>query len=151
MASDSRMTTGLGVSKMTKLYRVKVGKRKKEYLLGICGDVYAAMVFVDWFGKQDDKDLHKLLTGMTDDDFEVMIWDGKKLSTANRFCRVTEVEEGYYAVGSGSPHAITAMDCGKSAAQAIQMAIKRDPYSGGRIVTARIECKPTNARSAVAS
>lgn len=136
MASDSRYTDGsVGITRGPKIFRKRVGKT--DVLIGICGDVYAAMMFVDWYGS-GDKALYDVLVDMTDDGFEVMIWDGKKLRTANRYCRPTDIDEPYYAIGSGGKHAITALDCGKNAAQAVQMAIKRDSFSGGRIVTMRL-------------
>jgi 20S proteasome alpha/beta subunit len=42
------------------------------------------------------------------------------------------------AIGSGSDHALTAMDCGLSAADAVRMAIKRDINSGGRVRTYKL-------------
>ena len=41
----------------------------------------------------------------------------------------------YHAFGSGDYHAITAMDMGASAVEAVQMAMKRDVYTGGEIRT----------------
>lgn len=43
-----------------------------------------------------------------------------------------------YALGSGSDHAWTAMDMGASAAQAVEMAMKRDTFTGGRVRTFKI-------------
>jgi len=40
-----------------------------------------------------------------------------------------------YALGSGSDHAYTAMDMGASAYQAVEMAMKRDSCTGGKIRT----------------
>lgn len=40
-----------------------------------------------------------------------------------------------YAIGSGADHAITAMDMGDTAYQAVQMAAKRDTGTGGTIHT----------------
>lgn len=40
-----------------------------------------------------------------------------------------------YALGSGSEHALTAMDMGASAYQAVEMAMKRDSCTGGKIRT----------------
>jgi len=40
-----------------------------------------------------------------------------------------------YAIGSGSVHALTAMDMGASAYQAVEMAMKRDSCTGGKIRT----------------
>lgn len=137
MASDSRYSeTSVGITRGPKIFRkniAKPGKPAKDVLIGIAGDVFAAMLFVDWYGT-NDADLHKTLTEMTDDGFFVMIWDGKKLLEANRYCRPCEIAEPYYAIGSGGVHAITAMDCGRTAIQAVQMAAKRDSATGGRIV-----------------
>ncbi len=44
-----------------------------------------------------------------------------------------------YALGSGSGHAYTAMDMGATAYQAVEMAMKRDIYSGGKIRTLTIK------------
>jgi len=38
-----------------------------------------------------------------------------------------------YAIGSGTPHAYTAMDMGASAKEAVEMASKRDTSTGGHI------------------
>ena len=43
------------------------------------------------------------------------------------------------ATGSGMDHAITAMDCGLSAKDAVRMAIKRDAGSGGRVRTFKVK------------
>ena len=37
------------------------------------------------------------------------------------------------AIGSGAEHAITAIDCGCTPAQAVRMAAKRDTHTGGKI------------------
>lgn len=42
------------------------------------------------------------------------------------------------AIGSGSPHALTAMDMGASAEEAVRAAMKRDIYTGGKVVTFRV-------------
>lgn len=44
-----------------------------------------------------------------------------------------------YALGSGSPHAWTAMDMGATAYQSIEQAMKRDTCTGGTIRTFQIE------------
>lgn len=44
-----------------------------------------------------------------------------------------------YAIGSGSDHAYTAMDMGASAYQAVEMAMKRDSCTGGKIRTLTVK------------
>jgi len=39
---------------------------------------------------------------------------------------IMEIGENYYAVGSGREHAFTAMECGKSAREAVNFAIRRN-------------------------
>lgn len=43
------------------------------------------------------------------------------------------VEDGVWAIGSGSDHALTAMDLGCSAKEAVKMAMKRDVNTGGKV------------------
>jgi hypothetical protein len=43
------------------------------------------------------------------------------------------------AIGTGTDHAITAMDCGLSAREAVKMAMKRDTGTGGRIRTYKVK------------
>jgi len=45
----------------------------------------------------------------------------------------------HYAFGSGDLHAITAMDMGATAKEAVGMAIKRDVYTGGRVRTIKVK------------
>lgn len=45
----------------------------------------------------------------------------------------------HWAVGSGGDHAITAMDLGLSALEAVRMAVKRDAFTGGRIRTYKVK------------
>ena len=43
------------------------------------------------------------------------------------------------AIGTGTGHALTAMDCGLSAKEAVEMAAKRDTSTGGRIRTFKVK------------
>ncbi len=56
------------------------------------------------------------------------------LSTPDRDSVMIRSECNYNeSAGSGGDYAITAMDLGLSAKDAVKMAIKRDVYSGGRV------------------
>lgn len=57
------------------------------------------------------------------------------LSDSEGFIVQRERKGNPVALGSGSDNALTAMDCGKSAKEAVKMAIKRDMQSGGTIRT----------------
>ncbi len=137
MASDSQGNdSGIGIVKLQKLFKRKIGG--KEYLIGVCGYWEAALLWMDWFAKKDSATFERLTKLTEDNGFTVLLWDGKKLMYSDTLMRLTECNQEYYAVGSGAAHAITAMDCGKSARQAVQMAMKRDINTGGRVVTMRL-------------
>jgi len=66
------------------------------------------------------------------------IWDGARLWEAGfedgkEFWKAPRRLDRCYALGSGTHHAITAMDCGLSAVDAVKMAMKRDSGTGGKI------------------
>lgn len=44
----------------------------------------------------------------------------------------------YYAIGTGGPYALAAMDAGATAEEAVRVGIKRDVYSGGRVQKAEV-------------
>lgn len=139
MAADTRGThADAGITKCTKLFRktFKATPRAKprEHLLGICGDVYAAMVFVNWYGSGRPR------TDIFDnfhesEEFGILIWTGKKLYEANRLCTLIEVEDKFHAVGSGAMAALGAMACGKSAIEAARIACRYDNNSGLPVVS----------------
>ncbi|WP_332847557.1 Ntn hydrolase family protein [Pseudomonas lactucae] len=73
-------------------------------------------------------------------DASAIVADGDSL-----WCVGASVQDGFwkspilldatYAIGSGADHAITAMDMGATAHEAVQMAAKRDTGTGGTIRT----------------
>lgn len=133
LATDSRGNhSDAGIVKAKKLFRKTIGRR--EHIIGVAGDLFSAMVFIDWYGTKERPP--EALAHLFDEgeDFEALIWTGKKLFEANRLCRLVEIEDKYYAIGSGAPYALAAMDCGKSAAEAIRIACRRDNNSGLPVV-----------------
>jgi hypothetical protein len=136
MAADSMGSDNFGKCRLQKIVRVKV--KGKVHLVGIAGFYEAGLLFADWYGGGAQSAYDRLTRLSDDDNFTCLIWTGKKLLTADRLMRLTEVQDDYYAIGSGACYAMTAMDCGKGATQAVQMAIKRDQNSGGRVLTVRL-------------
>ena len=52
-----------------------------------------------------------------------------------------EVKAKYYAIGSGSTAAMVAMECGKSAADAVRIAMKFDNNTGGKVQSVKLKRK----------
>lgn len=127
VAADSAETGEDGVQvNCEKLFRKRVGRR--HVVIATAGGTYSGMVFVDWYGSGEP--VPSVLSELDlSEDFEVFVFDHGKVYTANHLCRLVEVMEPYTAIGSGRCHAITAMDCGKSAREAVRLASMRDCYT----------------------
>ena len=136
LAADSRATWEDGtIGKCVKLYRLvsKVEPCRGPILLGIAGEVYAALLFHDWLRDGGEPKLHDRGVD-TEDDFDALIVHRSGLFLANRLCRIDFLPEDFCAFGSGRQAALAAMMCGKSAVEAVRIAARIDPHTGGRVV-----------------
>ena len=146
IASDSRVTvdSDAGGSRMffcRKLYLLK----EMGVVIGVAGEGFAALRFVEWYQtipmrkkgrKKRDADL---INGDADFTALVLHKDGK-LEEYDRWLipeevPVRSVAQPFYAVGSGCKVALGAMSMGASAAQAVEVACRWDPYCAPPIVT----------------
>lgn len=89
--------------------------------------------FIDaYFGDECDDDLSASAFVVDGNALYRVGWSDGKLF--KELCDLNEP----VALGSGSDHAITAMDCGRSAKEAVKMAMKRDTNTGGKIRTFKL-------------
>jgi ATP-dependent protease HslVU (ClpYQ) peptidase subunit len=119
MAADTCFTDGGIVTRGLKLHK------KSGHIIGFCGEVAQALVFVDWFFNQKK---HRKPDLATETGWEAMVLNKDGVTTWDRSLRPIPLEEEYYAIGSGGPGAMYAMDAGASAKKAVEIACKRDPY-----------------------
>jgi hypothetical protein len=138
LATDSQLTvdTGSGARKHScrKLFRKRITEGKKSYdvIIATAGESSPGMVFVDWYGSgKPIPDLFLHIGG----DFTCLVLTPRGLLEFDVYCRGELVESEFYAIGSGAMAALAAMHCGKSAVEAVRVAARIDPYTGGRIVT----------------
>lgn len=121
-----------------------------NHLVGVAGGYAEALVFVDYLSKliehncvqsYTELEIPKPVVDYLDDFFaimvspkgEVLFWEGSVLSFQT---------QAPLAIGSGAPYALAAMECGKSAVEAVEIACKLDPYSGGDIQVVKFEPDP---------
>ncbi len=124
MAADSRVTACNGsISRMTKLFRVRGD------IVGVAGDMAAALVFCDWYKRPDRKDIPAALRD-GNADFSAIVLTAGGVIEYDRWCRQMEVIEKFHAIGSGTKAALGAMHMGATARQAIAVACKIDSYTG---------------------
>lgn len=72
------------------------------------------------------------------DDINAMVIDNDGAIYSYEGLRWEKVTEDYFAVGSGSRYAFPAMDAGATAQMAVEIGVKRDPYSGGKITVLQL-------------
>jgi hypothetical protein len=141
LAADSRLTVdyGSGARKhqCKKLFRKRITEGKKSYdvIIATAGESSPGMVFYDWYGS--GKPIPDMFLHMGGD-FTCLVLTPKGLYEYDVYCRGELIEEDFYAVGSGAMAALAAMWCGKSALEAVRVAARIDPFTGGRIITESI-------------
>lgn len=106
------------------------------YLIGISGDSDGAPILIEWYTdfyltEYCDKNIIKR---MYDFDTEAIVLhrDGS-VETTSTYGVVHPCREPFYAIGSGTKCALAAMHCGLSAAEAVEVAKRVDPHTGGRV------------------
>lgn len=122
MAADSRMVGDfIEPADAAKVHRIKGS------LYGAAGTAESCELFFDWV--RDGKPGEKPKVGS---DFEALEYDGKVLLWYGEKVRGVKLGSPN-AIGSGSKFAQAAMVCGKTARQAVKVAMQLDPGTGGRV------------------
>ncbi len=114
---------------------VKVKQVGNTYI-GIAGSVSAALLFIKWF-KDQTKPRPEFAEENNDFYCLVIRKEGnkkRKWAASVYDNNMMKMETGIpAAIGTGAPYAIAAMACGKNAIDAVKIAKKFDPYTGGRV------------------
>lgn len=138
IAADSRVTHGedgsARIHSCKKLFRKTVtqGKKSFDVIIATAGESSPGMVFVDWYGT--GKPIPEMFMHLGGD-FICLVLSPQGLFEFDVYCRGEQVLDDFYAVGSGAKAALGAMHCGKSAIEAVRVAARIDPYTGGRITS----------------
>lgn len=130
IAYDSRICNGSAIT-YDDFDKCQEVKGVKFVLTGYVCD-YSKLIGA-WFGEP--------VTGTVE--CSALVFDGESLCYAacnaeHGLCKTPVWLDHPYVLGSGSDHAITAMDMGATAAQAVEMAKKRDTSTGGQVRTLSI-------------
>jgi ATP-dependent protease HslVU (ClpYQ) peptidase subunit len=129
IASDSQVTTGERIY----AFRPKILKTKGGGIVGAAGPMNVLYDYVKWFNGEIEAPEY---TGEMS--YRIVYIDPSKkiwmyYSTTKSVCPAEKIG----AIGSGEDYAITALDLGLTAEQAVAVAIKRDVFSGGKIRSIR--------------
>jgi 20S proteasome alpha/beta subunit len=130
MASDSRIVEGGSIfpGKQQKVFKLPDGT-----LFGFCGEVSVALEMLAYMTDDDDEDNCPTWRGSDTQVIHVesptKLWNYEGHAGVWIPCRTP-----YIAIGSGAPYAYGAMAAGRvSAAEAVKIAMKFDPNSGGPV------------------
>ncbi|MGH6820872.1 MAG: hypothetical protein ACREDU_08445 [Methylocella sp.] len=124
LAADT-FAHGSVIVKVHKLYRLSDGA-----MFGAAGSCQEAMAVLAWLnGGEKPADLENFVG--------LIITRAGAQFLGERLMR-EPVLEPFYAIGSGAHFAIAAMACGKTAIEAVRLAERFDPYTGGPVEFMRL-------------
>lgn len=101
-------------------------------IVGCSGPTSDWPMFLEWLQRGGDSP--KLDEGFA----AIVIQAGALIRVYYNDCTFAEFA-GHYAIGTGDRFAITAMDLGRDPSAAIEVAAKRDIYTGGKITALALE------------
>lgn len=129
LAADSRAADQTVKSYgIQKLYRLK----KKGAIIGTAGSIVKCQAFVKWYANKRHR-----APKLEDDDLSAIVLhrDGRVELFEDSVESIEWNPAEPLAVGTGAPAALAAMACGKTAAEAVEIACRIDPDSEGPVVS----------------
>lgn len=149
MCSDGRMSLGATIIKddTVKVFNIN------NHLVGVCGAARAISTFVGWLQKHTDYrmvseqvgdlvDLIPPVLEQSEDYTALVVTPDKQVLLYEGGVPIDMGYDVHMAIGSGGDFALSAMDSGLSAEEAVEIAMKRDVYSGGTITVVSLEDEP---------
>ncbi|MER9176345.1 peptidase S14 [Mesorhizobium sp. M0955] len=140
LAADSRAYSG---DKMPMGFKTKIHRLKGGYLVGASSrDVGKTDAFIDWCRNHVNKGRHPGNQGnAVDIEVQAILVDpeGQVYYWYQLRCFSGPLKDEFFAIGSGDQFAYGAMKAGASAEEAVRIATECDPWSGGPIVTLKLE------------
>lgn len=132
LAADTQVTDWGQKWRAKKIWRID--SDAGELLVGICGELYPAMAFVEWLKNSKNRK-----PDIGNEDFEaIVIARTGRVTLWNQSLAPVKPRGKFFAVGSGGAAALGAMHAGKGAIEAVQIAKLIDPYTGGTVVSLKL-------------
>jgi ATP-dependent protease HslVU (ClpYQ) peptidase subunit len=149
IVGDGRMSLGATIIKddTVKVFNIN------NHLVGVCGAARAISTFVGWLQKHTDYrmvseqvgdlvDLIPPVLEQSEDYTALVVTPDKQVLLYEGGVPIDMGYDVHMAIGSGGDFALSAMDSGLSAEEAVKVAMKRDVYSGGTITVVSLEEEP---------
>lgn len=150
MAADTQATVGDSHTfQIRKIFEVE------GHLIGFAGDAILGNQFREWYARRLSGDLVEPFTVDEPDPrmleyrlgLEVMVVtpEGQIQVYDGRHTPLYPMGD-YHAIGSGAVGALVAMSLGKGAVEAVESAVRFDPYSGGPVISLKLGGRSHEAR-----
>lgn len=109
-----------------------------DSIVGVAGEVALTCAFLSWFRRECPAGE---MMGVDDEEagFGALVLNSRGLFYYSNCCDPDRIHDPFYAIGSGGNAAIAAMMCGKSPHDAVRIASKIDPSTGGAIKVLALE------------
>ena len=123
MASDSLASDGATSNAVQKIWRIR------KQLVGIAGAYADCCAFITWLkagGDGDDAPDFENVSALVLNGSGIWVYDGHPMPF--------KVKDGFCAVGSGAQAAMAGLHMGLTPKEAVRIAAKIDPATGGRTV-----------------
>ncbi len=131
MAADTRGDQCGRLALTHKLFQIKDG------VIGICGYWSDGKLFADWYAAGADMANPPGWRVQGDEkvEFEALVLTKEGIDWWNHPLVPERMGGSFWSIGSGSLAALAAMHCGKTAQEAVYIAMQIDPRTGGDVET----------------
>ena len=127
LAGDKQRSLDGHITRCRKVFKITCKHNGKQALIGCAGDTADIIRARDWFVDcSKPKPTCKNMSGL----LVVKMKTGAKCFWFEESLTLVPLERRPFAVGSGGPHALGAMDAGADAKRAVQIASNRDSGTG---------------------
>ncbi len=121
MAADSQATSPYGMTACSKVFRLRTGE-----IVGLSGTLVDGLLFIEWLKEGAEGKAPPMKN------VEALMIKGGRIWNYDSSSFAMKVTDKVAAIGSGAQFALGAYYAGAGLKQAVQIACKLDPYSGGR-------------------
>jgi len=135
MAADTRANQSGRLATAQKLFRANGA------VIGITGYWVDGKIFVDWYVAGADRANPPDWRTQGDEkvEFEALVLTKEGIDWWSYTLVPDRVLDNYWSIGSGSLAALAAMQCGRTASEAVFIAMQVDAATGGDVETMRVE------------
>jgi len=129
MSADTRYS-GPVTGRVTKIYRIR------DFIVGFCGDLAAAMQAISWLR---DPTVNPEPTSEQMEGVELVVLKSDGIWFYEGCLRPYLVDDDVAAIGSGAQGALVALNLGCTTREAVKAAMDVDAYTGGDVDTLELE------------